>query len=89
MLSQQVRSEANDTSLEFGVARGIDFKGVAFVLNVDFPTSNTSYTHRIGRTARGGSCGTALSFVNINDEHERKVWDSIIQVQRKISVGRF
>lgn len=48
---------------EFGVSRGIDFQHVSFVLNFDFPTTSKSYLHRIGRTARAGSQGTALSFI--------------------------
>jgi ATP-dependent RNA helicase DDX56/DBP9 len=48
---------------EYGVARGIDFKNVACVLNFDLPTTSKSYTHRIGRTARAGKSGMALSFV--------------------------
>ncbi|KAF4591399.1 ATP-dependent RNA helicase DBP9 [Ophiocordyceps camponoti-floridani] len=48
---------------EFGVSRGIDFKNVAAVVNFDLPTSASSYTHRIGRTARAGKAGMALSFV--------------------------
>lgn len=48
---------------EYGVSRGIDFKDVACVLNFDLPTSSKSYTHRIGRTARAGKNGMALSFV--------------------------
>ncbi|KAM4062658.1 DEAD/DEAH box helicase [Hirsutella rhossiliensis] len=48
---------------EYGVSRGIDFKNVAAVLNFDLPTSASSYTHRIGRTARAGKAGMALSFV--------------------------
>jgi ATP-dependent RNA helicase DDX56/DBP9 len=48
---------------EYGVSRGIDFKNVACVLNFDLPTSSRSYTHRIGRTARAGQTGMALSFV--------------------------
>eukprot|EP00602_Paraphysomonas_sp_CaronLab_P010101 CAMPEP_0185037304 /NCGR_PEP_ID=MMETSP1103-20130426/31514_1 /TAXON_ID=36769 /ORGANISM="Paraphysomonas bandaiensis, Strain Caron Lab Isolate" /LENGTH=614 /DNA_ID=CAMNT_0027575225 /DNA_START=381 /DNA_END=2225 /DNA_ORIENTATION=- len=49
---------------EYGVSRGIDFKGVSFVINFDFPASVAAYTHRIGRTARGGASGTSLSFVS-------------------------
>jgi ATP-dependent RNA helicase DDX56/DBP9 len=48
---------------EYGVSRGIDFKNVAWVLNFDLPTTSKSYTHRIGRTARAGQTGMALSFV--------------------------
>ncbi len=47
----------------YGVSRGIDFQGVNFVINFDFPLTSAAYTHRIGRTARGTASGTALSFV--------------------------
>lgn len=47
---------------EFGVSRGIDFRQVSCVLNFDLPTTSKSYTHRIGRTARAGQSGMALSF---------------------------
>lgn len=56
---------------EYGVSRGIDFKNVACVLNFDLPTTSKSYTHRIGRTARAGKTGMALSFV-IPKTHFRK-----------------
>ncbi|KAH8671864.1 ATP-dependent RNA helicase-like protein dbp9 [Tricladium varicosporioides] len=48
---------------DYGISRGIDFKNVACVLNFDLPTSSKSYTHRIGRTARAGQTGMALSFI--------------------------
>ncbi|QID86842.1 ATP-dependent DNA/RNA helicase [Saccharomyces pastorianus] len=48
---------------EYGVSRGVDFKNVACVLNFDLPTTAKSYVHRVGRTARGGKTGTAISFV--------------------------
>ncbi|KAI5843219.1 ATP-dependent RNA helicase dbp9 [Tricharina praecox] len=48
---------------EYGVSRGIDFQNVACVLNFDLPTSAKSYTHRIGRTARAGKTGMAMTFV--------------------------
>lgn len=48
---------------EYGVSRGIDFQNVACVLNFDLPATSKSYTHRIGRTARAGKTGMALSFV--------------------------
>lgn len=47
---------------EFGISRGIDFRHVSCVLNFDLPTSVKSYIHRIGRTARAGQSGIALSF---------------------------
>ncbi|KAF8074906.1 P-loop containing nucleoside triphosphate hydrolase protein [Lyophyllum atratum] len=53
---------------EYGVTRGVDFVDVACVLNFDLPTSSRSYTHRVGRTARAGRTGMALSFVVPVDE---------------------
>ena len=44
--------------------------GVTTVVNVDFPPSVNSYTHRVGRTARGGASGAALSFVDPKDQAE-------------------
>eukprot|EP01038_Epipyxis_sp_PR26KG_P004418 gene4418-6245_t len=57
----------NNDSSDYGVYRGIDFQGVAFVINFDFPLTPAAYTHRIGRTARGSATGTALSFVTKMD----------------------
>lgn len=48
---------------EFNSSRGLDFQDVSTVINYDMPTSYKAYTHRIGRTARGGKTGTALSLV--------------------------
>lgn len=53
---------------DYGVSRGIDFQGVNFVINFDFPKTASAYIHRIGRTARGMSTGTALSLVTKFDE---------------------
>ncbi|WVQ82542.1 ATP-dependent RNA helicase DBP9 [Cryptococcus sp. DSM 104549] len=45
------------------LARGIDFTSASSVINFDLPSTSTSYTHRVGRTARAGHSGLALSFV--------------------------
>lgn len=45
------------------MSRGIDFHNVSFVVNFDLPQTSKSYLHRIGRTARAGAQGTAISFV--------------------------
>ena len=43
-------------------ARGIDVDGVSHVINYDLPNIPESYVHRIGRTARAGAEGVAISF---------------------------
>ncbi len=43
-------------------ARGIDVDGVTHVINYDLPNEPESYIHRIGRTARAGASGIAISF---------------------------
>ncbi|WP_293860517.1 DEAD/DEAH box helicase [uncultured Alsobacter sp.] len=43
-------------------ARGIDVDGVSHVINFDLPNVPESYVHRIGRTARAGAAGVAISF---------------------------
>lgn len=44
-------------------ARGIDVKEIELVINFDLPEKNGDYVHRIGRTARAGKSGKAISFV--------------------------
>ncbi|QJQ05062.1 DEAD/DEAH box helicase [Undibacterium piscinae] len=44
-------------------ARGIDISNLPVVVNYDLPRSSDDYTHRIGRTARAGESGIALSFI--------------------------
>ncbi|MFM9977028.1 MAG: DEAD/DEAH box helicase [Sphingomonadaceae bacterium] len=44
-------------------ARGIDVSGVSHVFNFDLPNVPEQYVHRIGRTARAGATGIAVSFV--------------------------
>ncbi len=43
-------------------SRGIDVKGIELVLNFDLPMDSSDYVHRIGRTARAGAEGHAISF---------------------------
>lgn len=45
-------------------SRGIDVKDVSCVVNMELPLETESYVHRIGRTARAGESGVAISFVS-------------------------
>ncbi|HJP33530.1 MAG: DEAD/DEAH box helicase [Candidatus Latescibacteria bacterium] len=49
------------------VARGIDVEGITHVINFEIPNEAESYVHRIGRTARAGAAGIALSFCNSDE----------------------
>ena len=49
------------------VARGIDVEGISHVINYELPNDPESYVHRIGRTARAGAVGTALSFCDASE----------------------
>jgi superfamily II DNA/RNA helicase len=48
-------------------ARGIDVDGISHVFNYDLPNIPESYVHRIGRTARAGATGTAISFCDADE----------------------
>ncbi|RDW19212.1 DEAD/DEAH box helicase [Oceanobacillus arenosus] len=48
-------------------ARGIDIKGVSHVINAQIPKEEEFYIHRVGRTARAGMEGTAISLYNESD----------------------
>ncbi len=48
-------------------ARGIDVRGITHVINFDLPNVPDSYVHRIGRTARAGRDGIALSFCDVDE----------------------
>ncbi|KAF4548298.1 ATP-dependent RNA helicase dbp9-like protein [Elsinoe fawcettii] len=56
------KRKRSNRDAEYGISRGIDFKNVSCVLNFDLPLTSKSYTHRVGRTARAGKTGMALSF---------------------------
>jgi ATP-dependent RNA helicase RhlE len=49
------------------VARGIDVENISHVINYEMPENSENYIHRIGRTARAGKKGSAVSLVCIED----------------------
>ncbi|QIM20233.1 DEAD/DEAH box helicase [Phycicoccus sp. HDW14] len=58
-------------------ARGIDVENVTHVINYQCPEDEKTYLHRIGRTARAGNTGTAVTFVDWDDLHR---WGMINRV---------
>ena len=65
-------------------ARGIDVPSLPVVVNYDLPRSVELYTHRMGRTARAGKTGVAVSLVDINAEAHL----ALIEKRLKLSIPR-
>jgi ATP-dependent RNA helicase RhlE len=62
------------------VARGIDVDNITHVINFDIPTNPEDYVHRIGRTARAGNSGIAVSLLTGEEVHELKAIEKLIGV---------
>jgi len=67
-------------------ARGIDVADVTHVINFDIPTLPEEYVHRIGRTARAGKTGTALSFVSEKEEERFDAIEALIHQKVALAV---
>ena len=68
-------------------ARGIDVPGISHVINYELPNEPESYVHRIGRTARAGAGGAALSFCDQNEQPYLRAIESLMR--RKVPVADF
>ena len=78
-------------------ARGLDVKGIENVINFNMPKDMSSYVHRVGRTARIGQAGRAISLIGENERqimkeviknsqnpvHKRTIPDSVIEISQK------
>ena len=62
-------------------ARGIDVDGVSHVVNYDLPNIPESYVHRIGRTARAGAEGVAISFCDHEERGFLRDIERLIRMQ--------
>jgi ATP-dependent RNA helicase RhlE len=62
-------------------ARGIDVDGVTHVINFEIPDEPESYVHRIGRTARAGASGIALSFCDAEERTSLRDIERLIRAQ--------
>ncbi len=60
-------------------ARGLDIDEVSHVVNYDLPMDAESYVHRIGRTARAGASGIALSFCDSDERTTLRSIEKLIQ----------
>lgn len=76
-LSQEERNEvladfkSKKTQIIFATdlfGRGLDVVDIGTVINYDLPRSPDEYIHRIGRTARAGKSGMAISFITLEDD---------------------
>ncbi|UQD52776.1 DEAD/DEAH box helicase [Bacillus methanolicus] len=70
---KKVMKQVRDLEFQYIVAtdlaaRGIDIEGVSHVINLEMPTDLDFYIHRVGRTARAGYSGTALTIYDPSDE---------------------
>ena len=52
------------------LSRGIDVEGISLVINFDVPPDPEDYVHRVGRTARAETTGTAITFINERDQRK-------------------
>jgi ATP-dependent RNA helicase RhlE len=72
------------------LSRGIDVEGIDLVVNYDVPGDAEDYIHRIGRTARAETTGTAITFVNHRDERRLKSIEELMDkkiTQTPLPVG--
>jgi ATP-dependent RNA helicase RhlE len=60
-------------------SRGIDVDGITHVVNFDLTDEPETYVHRIGRTARAGASGTAISFCDTSEIPNLKAIESLIR----------
>ena len=67
------------------MARGIDVVGIELVINYDLPSQAEDYVHRIGRTARAGMKGRAISFVTPSEQGEIRAIEWLIR--KKLNVA--
>ena len=61
-------------------ARGIDVDDITHVVNYQCPDDHATYVHRIGRTARAGRSGTAITFVDWDELHRWEMIDTALEL---------
>jgi len=66
-------------------SRGIDVAGIELVINYDLPEDSENYVHRIGRTARAGSQGHAISFATPEQSRDVREIEKLIRLSLTVS----
>ncbi len=69
-------------------ARGIDVDGVTHVVNFDLPNVPEAYVHRIGRTARAGHTGVAISFCDSSERPHLRGIEKLIRTRLSVEEPR-
>lgn len=66
-------------------SRGIDVSGIELVVNYDLPSTSDDYVHRIGRTARAGANGHAITFAMPDEFREVRAIERLIRKSLPVS----
>ena len=66
-------------------ARGIDVTGIELVINYDLPEEGENYVHRIGRTARAGREGRAISFATPDQKEDVRTIEKLLKITLPVS----
>ena len=69
-------------------SRGLDIPAIKHVINYDLPQVPEDFIHRIGRTARAGAAGSALSFIGNQDNSKWNAIQSLINPNFRAALGR-
>ena len=69
-------------------SRGLDIPAIKHVINYDLPQVPEDFIHRIGRTARAGAAGSALSFIGNQDNSKWNAIQSLIDPNFRARLGR-
>jgi ATP-dependent RNA helicase RhlE len=65
-------------------SRGIDVDEITHVVNFDIPNVAETYVHRIGRTARAGATGIAVSFCDYDELNDLRAIERLIRMQLEV-----